>query len=236
MDLNENIEENKGRKFIRRKLRVKDKSKHLNVRNIVKLEQPDASNKIINILSVVGLVLTVFFSVWGYRSGIFTDEKALSNFLDTVGIMGPIIFILIQIVQTVVPIIPGAVTCVAGIVIFGVFKGFAYNYVGIIIGSVMNFYLARKYGRDFVRKIFNAGTYNKYIGWLDHGDRFEKLFTIGMIIPVSPADFLCYIAGLSKMKFTKYFFILAVTKPFTLVIYTLGLKFLITSGFNLILK
>lgn len=201
-----------------------------------KLKQPETNNKIINILSILGILLTIVFGYMGYRAGLFTDEKALAAFLDSVGIMGPILFILIQIIQTVVPIIPGAVTCVAGIVIFGVFKGFAYNYIGIIIGSVINFYLARKYGRDFVRKIFNAGTYNKYIGWLDYGDRFEKLFTIGMIVPVSPADFLCYIAGLSKMKFSKYFFILAITKPFTLVIYTLGLKLLITSGFNFIFK
>ena len=202
----------------------------------IKIEQPDASNKIINILSILGIILTVVFSYWGYKAGIFTDEKALSNFLDRMGIMGPIIFMFIQVIQTVVPIIPGAVTCVAGIVIFGVFKGFLYNYIGIMTGSVINFYLARKYGRDFVRKIFNAGTYNKYIGWLDHGDRFEKLFTIGMIIPVSPADFLCYIAGLSKMKFSKYFTILAITKPFTLVAYTLGLILLITTGFNFIFK
>ena len=40
----------------------------------------------------------------------------------------------LQILQTVVPIIPGALTSVAGVFIYGHIVGTIYNYIGIVIG------------------------------------------------------------------------------------------------------
>ena len=50
-----------------------------------------------------------------------------------------------------------------------------------------------------------------------------------MISPVSPADFLCALAGLTKMSFKKYMTIIILTKPITLVAYTYGLTYIIVS-------
>ena len=35
-------------------------------------------------------------------------------------------------------------------------------------------------------------TYDKYIGWLDKGNRFDRFFIFMMIWPISPADFSLY--------------------------------------------
>ena len=48
-----------------------------------------------------------------------------------------------------------------------------------------------------------------------------------MIWPVSPADFLCMLAALTKMTFKRYMIIIILTKPFTLVVYTYGLTYII---------
>ena len=180
-------------------------------------------NYITLILSIIGVIITIYFSIVGYRMGLFTDEKKLKAFLDSLGKGAPWVFILIQIIQTVIPIIPGALTCPAGALVFGSGFGFILNFIGIMIGSVIEFFLARKYGRGLVRALVSKKTYAKYIGYLDKNDTFKKVFTFGMFFPVSPADFLCMLAGLSNMSFKDFFIILSLGKPITLFIYTYGI-------------
>jgi hypothetical protein len=48
-----------------------------------------------------------------------------------------------------------------------------------------------------------------------------------MFFPVSPDDFLCMLAGLTKMTYKKFIIIILVFKPFTLAAYTIGLRFII---------
>ena len=102
-----------------------------------------ASRKLINIATVVCGIIIILLVIYWYRLGIFTDQAKMRAYLANKQIVGPIIFVLIQIVQVVVPIIPGGVSLLGGVVFFGPIAGFIYNYVGICIGSIINFFLAR---------------------------------------------------------------------------------------------
>lgn len=133
------------------------------------------------------------------------------------------LFIIIQVIQVVIPIIPGGITLLAGVIVFGPIWGFLYNYVGIVIGSMIAFLLVRKLGRPFLQDISSKKTYNKYISWLDKGKAFERLFAVAILMPVAPDDFLCMLAGLTKMSFKKLTAILLVCKPPTIIAYSLGL-------------
>ena len=73
----------------------------------------------IHISSIVGGVATVIFCIWAYQAGILHSKETLSAFIQQAGIWGPPLFIFLQILQTVVPIIPGALTSVAGVFIYG---------------------------------------------------------------------------------------------------------------------
>ena len=192
--------------------------------------------KFINWASIVGAVGTVIFCIWAYYTGILQSKETLSAFIKQAGIWGPPLFIFLQILQTVVPIIPGALTSVAGVFIYGHIIGTIYNYVGIVIGCAIIFYLARTYGPAFVQSIVSKRTYDKYIGWLDEGNRFERFFIFMMIWPISPADFLCMLAALTKMTFKKYMIIIVLCKPITLVIYTYGLTYIIDFFWQLFSK
>ncbi len=192
--------------------------------------------KFINWASIVGAVGTVIFCIWAYYTGILQSKETLSAFIKQAGIWGPPLFIFLQILQTVVPIIPGALTSVAGVFIYGHIIGTIYNYVGIVIGCAIIFYLARTYGPAFVQSVVSKRTYDKYIGWLDEGNRFERFFIFMMIWPISPADFLCMLAALTKMSFKKYMIIIVLCKPITLVIYTYGLTYIIDFFWQLFSK
>ena len=181
----------------------------------------------INCLNIVGVLLTIWALYWAYQNQLFTSTEALNQFLSSMGSAAPLGFIVIQIIQTVIPIIPGAVTVPMGAMIFGPGYGLFLNVFAIIIGSVLNFVLARKYGQPFVERIIGEKKFAKAIGWLDKDNKFEKWFTFAMFFPFSPDDILCYIAGLSNMSFKKYFLVILFGKPVSIFLYSFGMAFVL---------
>jgi len=183
------------------------------------------SRKLLSIAQVVGIVGSIVFVIWAFQAGFFTNEQKFESVMNLLGPLAPIGFVLIQIVQTVIPLVPGSLTIPFGAFIFGHVGGFTLNFIGIMIGSLINFYLAKEYGRPLVRNLISEDQFNKYVGWIESNKNFDRLFAVGMFLPFSPADVLCYIAGLSNMKFKKYMLILLTSKPVTLIIYTYGTYF-----------
>ncbi|MBO0431101.1 VTT domain-containing protein [Enterococcus sp. DIV0660C] len=182
-----------------------------------------ASRKLINFISIIGLGVSIALTVYFINLGVFKDINALRGLVGQSVILGPIIFILIQILQVVIPIIPGGISTAAGVLIFGPYAGFVYNYVGICIGSVIIFLLGRRYGKPFILSLISDKTYNKYIGWLDNQSRFEKLFALAIFLPVAPDDALCLMAGLTNISVKKFSLIIFLAKPLSIFLYSMAL-------------
>lgn len=175
------------------------------------------------IICFVSLLVTSALSVYWYKSGILTDEIKMRHMLDSTGIFAPIFFIIVQAVQVIIPILPGAVGCAFGVAFFGAVKGFLYNYIGICIGSICAFLIARAYGQNFVKSITSKRFFQKYNRYLTDKNRFEKLFSLLIFLPVAPDDFLCYLAGISSMSFRKFTLIILLGKPAAILLYSMGL-------------
>ncbi|EMF0155461.1 TVP38/TMEM64 family protein [Enterococcus hirae] len=182
-----------------------------------------ASRKLINFISIIGLVISIALTIYFINLGVFKDLNSLRGLVGDSIILGPIIFILIQILQVVIPIIPGGISTAAGVLIFGPYAGFIYNYVGICIGSIIIFLLGRRYGKPFILSMVSDKTYNKYVGWLDNQNRFEKLFALAIFLPVAPDDALCLMAGLTNISVKKYTWIILLAKPLSIFLYSMAL-------------
>ena len=65
-------------------------------------------------LSLAGLAVCVGIAIWGFRCGVFTSQQALAAIVARNAIVSALLFILLQIVQVVIPILPGGVSCLAG--------------------------------------------------------------------------------------------------------------------------
>ena len=187
------------------------------------IDSKKSNNSLINLCTVVGLGAVIIFIYYGYKNGLFSSAETFKSFVAGFGIWAALIFILIQIVQVILPILPGAVGCVAGIVIFGPWMGFLYNYIGICIGSVIVFILSRRYGEKFVKGIVGQKSFDKYIGWSHKGKKFDKIFAYAIFFPFAPDDLLCYIAGLTKMTLKKFVTIILLGKPMSIAIYSMGI-------------
>ncbi|WP_142427070.1 TVP38/TMEM64 family protein [Enterococcus durans] len=181
------------------------------------------SRKLINFISIVGLGISIALTIYFINLGVFKDLDSLRGLVGDSIILGPIIFILIQILQVVIPIIPGGISTAAGVLIFGPYAGFIYNYVGICIGSIIIFLLGRRYGKPFILSMISDKTYNKYIGWLDNQNRFEKLFALAIFFPVAPDDALCLMAGLTNISVKKFTWIILLAKPLSIFLYSMAL-------------
>lgn len=176
------------------------------------------------LISLMALVACIGIAVWGIQCGVFTSRQSLEEIVAGYGAIGPVLFILIQIVQVVLPILPGGISCLAGVILFGAVKGFIYNYVGICIGSLLAFALAKNYGRPLLPKIFGEKMLQKYDGWTGNKKRFEKLFALAIFMPVAPDDFLCYLAGTTAMSWKTFTVIILLGKPFAILLYSLLLN------------
>ena len=181
-----------------------------------------AVKKATNFTTLVLIGALIIFSVYGYQKGIFTNRDQLELFIRQSSFWGPLLFIVIQIAQVVIAVIPGGLTCLAGVVFFGPWYGFLYSAVGILIGSCINFYLARRYGEKFIRLFVNDETYEKTRKKFLTGKKFDVVFTAAILLPCAPDDVLCMLAGLTDMSWRKFLTILFLGRPVTIVVYSLG--------------
>ena len=106
--------------------------------------------KINQAASILGLVLCAVLAYVFWKAGLFDSKEALTSCISRFGWAGPAVFITFQAVQVVIPILPGGLGCLAGVILFGVWKGFWYNYIGICAGSMAAFAIARACGRPLV--------------------------------------------------------------------------------------
>lgn len=176
----------------------------------------------LNLCTLAGLLAMAWFVWYGIRTEIFVSQDALAAFLGRFGFWAPVFFVAIQAVQVVIPILPGAIGCLGGVLIFGPVWGFVYNYVGICIGSALAFQIARKFGMPAVERAAGSQKLGRYLKWVDNGV-FDRLFAAAIFFPAAPDDLLCFLAGVTRMRFRKFLLIILLGKPFSIALYSLGL-------------
>ena len=172
------------------------------------------------IITVIVTILLVAFIIYAVKMNLLTSPELLVDRIKSYGIIGPIIFLFIQIVQVVFPVIPGGASCLAGTLAFGPIEGFIYNYIGLTLGSVFAYMLSRNFGLPLIKKLFKEETINKYLKYI-RTKKFETVFFWGILLPGAPDDLLCYIAGISNLTFRKFLIIILLGKPLTLIFYSL---------------
>lgn len=157
-----------------------------------------------------------------YFDGEFNSVEALQAYIEKYGAFGPVILTVFQAMQVVVPVLPGFLGCAAGSVMFGPAVGFFCNYIGIGLGSVVAFLLARKFGKPLLQDLFPSGKYHKWSSWASKSRSYTAFLFMAMLLPLFPDDYLCYLTGVSKMTARKFVWIIILGKPWCILAYSLG--------------
>ena len=154
------------------------------------------------VLLVVVLPFVLFLSNREFFSQ-FSSIDDVENFIEGYGHLSGLVYIVFQIFQVVISLIPGEVFQVAAGYLFGPLWGIIYAVVGCAIGEAVAFGLARVLGRGFVRLFMSEEQFDKYSSRLNSSRGYTLCFIL-YLIPGIPKDILCYVAGASEIRFLPF--------------------------------
>lgn len=184
-------------------------------------------HKYIRIIPIIGLLFFLVLIIYAYQHGIFRSTTSLQRFIQQFGEYAVVIFILLQIIQVIIPILPGGISSVAGLLMFGNGWGLLYSCIGLIIGEAIGFLLVRYYGVSFVQLILSPKKYQKFDQLLTQKTKdIKKVLCFTMLIPFAPDDLVCLVAGLTKISFKEYIQIVLLLKPWSVGAYSLIMLYL----------
>ena len=177
--------------------------------------------KALSVLIIVFIVLCAAVLLWAYFHGEFDSPESLKAYISRFGIFAPAASTVIQAMQVVVPVLPGFLGCAVGAALFGVAGGFACNYIGISLGSIIAFFLARRYGVSIVKSLFQEKYYAKWENWISKWKCYPAVMFTATLLPLFPDDFFCYVSGVTKMRARQFIWIIILGKPWCILAYSL---------------
>lgn len=148
---------------------------------------------------VLGLALVVaiaFALAWRDRF----DAAALQAWVEGAGAAGPVVFMGLYVVATVL-LLPGAVITLAGGALFGPLWGTLWNLTGATVGAALAFLIARHLGADWVARRAGPRLQRLNEGVASEGWRFVAFVRL---VPLFPFNLLNYALGLTRISFLTY--------------------------------
>jgi uncharacterized membrane protein YdjX (TVP38/TMEM64 family) len=130
-------------------------------------------------------------------NGLYHKHR-LKGMIRSFGAYSPLAYILVQVLQVIVAPIPGGAIEFLGGYLFGVNAGFFYSMVGLILGSALAFGLAKVFEKVAVEKFVSPKTREKFDYLVGHEGVILSFLLF--LIPGFPKDALCYILGLTPMR------------------------------------
>lgn len=128
------------------------------------------------------------------------DAAALQAWVEEAGMIGPLLFVAIYALATVL-FLPGSIITLAGGALFGPFWGTLWNLTGATLGAALAFLVARYLGADWVARRAGPGLQRLNDGVASEGWRFVAMVRL---VPLLPFNLLNYALGLTRISFVTY--------------------------------
>lgn len=167
---------------------------------------------------VLGLLIVL---LWQPLVELASNSDQLKLLVKEHGVLGPLIFIGVQLLQVLIAPIPGQVVSMLSGALFGPWLGTLYSMLGMALGFTLIFLLAKNLGRPFVERFVSA----KYLDKFDYVSKTNGPVVLFLIFltPFFPDDIISLLAGLSPIRIRTLMLVsLAGRLPGTLVLALLG--------------
>jgi uncharacterized membrane protein YdjX (TVP38/TMEM64 family) len=154
--------------------------------------------KMLTIFAIVGGIL--LYTSIEIKESAFFSRDIVFGWLHWFGPWAWVLYIVLLVIAVMSPL-PDALVIVAGGFFFGPVIGSLLTVIGQGLGAVIDFLLARRLGRNFVKSKFpkSASLIDRYsdrLGW-------QTVFLM-RLFPTVSFDMLSYAAGVSRLSFRKY--------------------------------
>jgi uncharacterized membrane protein YdjX (TVP38/TMEM64 family)/rhodanese-related sulfurtransferase len=128
------------------------------------------------------------------------DAAALQAWVEGAGAAGPLLFMAVYALVTVL-FLPGSAITLAGGVLFGPVWGTVYNLTGATIGAALAFLIARYLAAGWVTQRTGGRMKQLVDGVEQEGWRFVAFVRL---VPLFPFNLLNYALGLTRIRFWHY--------------------------------
>ncbi len=165
------------------------------------------------VMSCMLFAVFAFFTICNLL-GVFEsleDIEKIKQMIVNSGGFGYFIFCFVIIIQVIFLPIPAILLYLVGISLYGPFTAFVLCYMSTIIGSAINFFLGKLFGKKVITWCIGEELTIRYRKLLN--TKGTVLFVIMQILPFFPDDILCMIIGMSTMRFFTFFVIMVLVKP-----------------------
>ncbi len=156
---------------------------------------------VITLVALLFLYIILDIALNGPITSFLSNREEIINTVNSLGVFAPLIFILIQTLQTIFAPIPGQVTGTVGGYIFG-WWGILWTFIGSAIGYIIVLFLARRFGRPLLEKFFKKDALKRFDFLTTSKHASFALFMI-FLLPGLPDDMVCYLAGLTSIPLKK---------------------------------
>ncbi len=125
----------------------------------------------------------------------------IAQFLQSMGPLAPVIYIILLSIAVILPPIPDTVPIVVAGVGFGGPMGTVYTMVGVMLGTTVSFYLASRFGRRLLerfvseKRVSRLDSYASRMGW--------GLLFWSRLVGLN-SGLVSYAAGLTKMSLASF--------------------------------
>ena len=149
----------------------------------------------------------------------YRDFEGIRLLILSYGHWAPIVSIGLMIIQSLIPFVPGLVITITNAWIFGWQYGAFYSWIGALLGAILDFGLARWYGRLVVERFVNK----KYISISDSFLQRYGLLAIFVtrLIPIIPFKMVSYGVGLTTMPLWKFVIATAIGQAPATILYSI---------------
>ena len=157
-------------------------------------------------LALIALILAlIIMGLIGWFVGrplvkYISQPEAFRAWVESKGFISRLAFIGMMVFQIMIALIPGEPFELAAGYAFGAIEGTILCLVACSLGSIIIFFLVRKFGMKIVGIFFSEEKISQ-LKFLKTNQKREMLFLIVYILPGTPKDILSYYAGLTDMKF-----------------------------------
>ena len=178
-------------------------------------EKFNASKKILHstvvILAIIVFLATMYFVlVWTGLWEKLNSVDKMRNFILDLGFWGRITFVFLQFLQVTFIPIPSTILTIAGSIIYGPLQGGLLSLSGILLGSILAFYLGKTFGNKLVTFMVGEESCKKWVNFLS---KARYTFFFMMLLPMFPDDVLCLVAGITSMSWAFFVLTNLITRP-----------------------
>ena len=147
---------------------------------------------------VVGIPLSIY---WNHPEILehFRSLEALNAFLDRYHTTGIFVYLFLQILQILVPVIPGQAMQLAAGYMYILPLALFLTILGIALGTFISFTMSRILGYDAMVLFFGQDRMDEYVAKLNSKRAYLVIFLL-YLMPGFPKDFICFAAGVSKIR------------------------------------